>query len=148
MRAFIYCRVSTGEQATEDHYSLENQEKRARECVKTKTWQIGKIRKDKLSGNNSDRPGYQELLDDIRRGLVDAVVVYRLDRLSRNVKDIHDFIDLALENRVQFISITEGFDTTTAMGHAMLGVAAVFAQLTREMIAENVRDGMARRAGR
>jgi DNA invertase Pin-like site-specific DNA recombinase len=51
MRAFIYCRVSTGEQATEDHYSLENQEKRARECVKTKKCKIGEIRKDKLSGN-------------------------------------------------------------------------------------------------
>jgi len=74
------------------------------------------------------------------------VVVYRLDRLSRNVRDIYSFLDQLRTHGVAFVSVTEGFDTTTAMGRAMLGVAAVFAQLTREMISENVRDGLLRRA--
>lgn len=103
-RAFIYCRVSTEEQSTEDHYSLENQEKRTRDCVKAKKWQIGKVRKDIGSGKNDERPGFQELLDDIRKDRIDAVVVYRLDRLSRNVRDIYDFIDLTLQSRRAFSS--------------------------------------------
>jgi site-specific DNA recombinase len=146
MLAFIYCRVSTVEQSREDHYSLDNQEQRGRDYLKMKRWQLFKVRKDVASGKNSDRPGFQELLADIRAKRVDVVVVYRLDRLSRNVKDIYEFLDLIRTSGVAFVSVTEGFDTTTAMGRAMLGVAAVFAQLTREMIAENTRDGLMRRA--
>jgi site-specific DNA recombinase len=74
------------------------------------------------------------------------VAVYRLERLSRKVRDIYSFIDLAREKGVEFIRITENFDTTTAMGRAMPGIAAVSAQLTREMIAGNVKDGITRRA--
>jgi site-specific DNA recombinase len=82
----------------------------------------------------------------VEDGRAEVVLVYRLDRLSRNVRDVYDFIDLVQKQGVDFASISENFDTTTAMGRAMVGVAAVFAQLTREMIAENVRDGLARRA--
>jgi site-specific DNA recombinase len=146
MQAFIYCRVSTDEQSTEDHYSLANQEQRARAYAKLKGWRIAKVRKDVGSGKDDKRLGFQELIADVRTGKVEVVVVYRLDRLSRNVRDIYDFIDLVRDRGVEFVSLTEGFDTTTAMGRAMLGVAAVFAQLAREMIAENVRDGLARRA--
>jgi len=146
MRAFIYCRVSTREQSSEDHYSLDNQEQRGRDYLKMKRWQLFKVRKDVASGKSPDREGFQELLTDIRARRVDVVLVYRLDRLSRNVKDIYEFLDLIRTSGVAFVSVTEGFDTTTAMGRAMLGVAAVFAQLTREMIAENTRDGLMRRA--
>jgi site-specific DNA recombinase len=146
MRAFSYCRVSSEEQSTEDHYSLENQEKKAKEQSKLKDWQIVRVRKDVASGKDTNRPGYQELVAAIKGKEIDVVVVYRLDRLSRNVRDIYDFLALIKEHDVAFCSISEGFDTTTAMGRAMLGVAAVFAQLTREMIAENVRDGLLRRA--
>lgn len=146
MRAFIYCRVSTKEQGSEDHYSLDNQEQRGRDYLKLKRWQLFKVRKDVASGKSAERDGFQELLRDIRQQKVDVVVVYRLDRLSRNVKDIYEFLDTIRESGVAFVSVTEGFDTTTAMGRAMLGVAAVFAQLTREMIAENTRDGLLRRA--
>lgn len=146
MRAFCYCRVSTEEQSTDDHYSLENQEKKGRDYSKVKDWQVVRVRKDVASGKDTNRPGYKELIAAIKAGEIDLVVVYRLDRLSRNVRDIYDFLDLIKKHNVGFASIQEGFDTTTAMGRAMLGVAAVFAQLTREMIAENVRDGLLRRA--
>jgi site-specific DNA recombinase len=105
-----------------------------------------KIRKDVASGKSDDREGFQELLAHVRAGKIDVVLVYRLDRLSRNVRDIYDLLDLLQQHGVAFVSVTEGFDTTTAMGRAMLGVAAVFAQLTRDMIAENTRDGLLRRA--
>ena len=146
MQAYSYCRVSTEEQATDNHYSLENQEQKARDYIKMKGWRVADVRKDVVSGKNSARDGYQDLLKAIKSGKVDVVVVYRLDRLSRNVKDIYDFLDLIKNHDVAFVSLSEGFDTTTAMGRAMLGVAAVFAQLTREMIAENVKDGLMRRA--
>jgi site-specific DNA recombinase len=145
VRAFIYCRVSTKEQSSEAHYSLDNQEERARDYLRMKKWRVAKVRKDVASGKSDEREGFQELLTEIREGRVEAVVVYRLDRLSRNVRDIYGFLDLIRETGVAFVSVTEGFDTSTAMGRAMLGVAAVFAQLTREMIAENTRDGMLRK---
>jgi len=62
------------------------------------------------------------------------------------VRDIYQFLETIKESGVGFVSVTEGFDTTTAMGRAMLGVAAVFAQLTREMIGENTKGGLMRRA--
>ncbi|HEY3414315.1 MAG TPA: recombinase family protein [Armatimonadota bacterium] len=146
MRVYVYCRVSTDEQSTDDHYSLGNQEQRARDYAKAKGWQVSWVRKDVASGKNTNRPGFQALDAAVKIGEVDVVVVYRLDRLSRNVRDIYDFLDELQRRDIAFASITEGFDTTTAMGRAMLGVAAVFAQLTREMIAENVKDGLLRRA--
>jgi len=145
MRAFHYCRVSTKEQGTEDHYSLDNQDQRCGDYTKLKRWRCAFVRKDIASGKNSDRIGFQDLLQAVREKKIDVVVVYRLDRLSRNVGDIYDFLELLRQNNVGFVSVTEGFDTTTAMGRAMLGVAAVFAQLTREMISENVKDGLLRR---
>lgn len=146
MRVFIYCRVSTDEQATDAHYSLANQEQKARDYAKGKGWQVAAVVKDVASGKDANRDGYQQLLAAIKNQSIDGVVVYRLDRLSRNVRDIYDFLYKIQSIEIGFISLSEGFDTTTAMGRAMLGVAAVFAQLTREMIAENVRDGLMRRA--
>lgn len=146
MRAFCYCRVSTEEQSTDDHYSLGNQEKKARDYAKIKDWQVVSVRKDVASGKDTNRSGFQELVSSVKAKDIDLVLVYRLDRLSRNVRDIYDTLDLMRQHDVAFVSISEGFDTTTAMGRAMLGVAAVFAQLTREMIGENTKDGLVRRA--
>ena len=146
MRAFVYCRVSTQEQARDDHYSLANQEARCCDYIKHKSWRCVKVLRDVGSGKSAERESYQELLSAIRGHQVDVVVVYRLDRLSRNVVDVYNALDLFREQEVAFVSVQESFDTTTAMGRAMLGVAAVFAQLTREMIAENVKDGLLRRA--
>jgi site-specific DNA recombinase len=146
VRAFIYCRVSTQEQATDDPYSLANQEARCRQYIKQRSWQLVKVLKEVGSGKSAERPSYQELLAAIREKRVDVVLVYRLDRLSRNVVDVYNALEAFARNNVGFASVQEAFDTTTAMGRAMLGVAAVFAQLTREMISENTRDGLARRA--
>src|SRR5262249_19444785 len=147
MRAFLYARVSTRERSLEDHYSLDNQEQRCRDYVTMKKWQIVKARKDVASGKDADRDGFRELPAVVLAHRFDVVLVYRLDRLSPNVRDIYDFLDTIRNHDVAFVSVTEGFDTTTAMGRAILGVAAVFAQLTREMISENTRDGLLRRGG-
>lgn len=74
MRAFVYCRVSTEEQSTDDHYSLANQEQRARAYADSRDWQVVKVRKDVGSGKNTDRPGFHELLADIRQGNPELVL--------------------------------------------------------------------------
>ena len=146
VRAWIYCLVSIQEQAREDHYSLANQEARCREYIKHKSWGCVKVLREVGSGKAAQREDYQELLHAIAGHLVDVVVVYRLDRLARHVVDVYGALDVFRERGVAFVSVQEAFDSTTARGRAMLGVAAVFAQLTREMIAESVREGLRRRA--
>jgi site-specific DNA recombinase len=146
MRAYVYCRVSTEEQARDDHYSLEDQEQSARLRIQEKGWVAHKVRKDVGSVKSAEREGYQELLQDIQNKQIDVVVVYKLDRLSRNVRDIYAFLHQIDQSHIDFVSLTEGFDTTTPMGKTILGIAAEFAQLTRETIAENTRHGLLQRA--
>ncbi len=99
-----------------------------------------------FSGGNTDRPEFQKLMKDITKKKFSTVVVYRLDRISRNVLDFATIIEDLSKYSVSFVSITEHFDTTTPMGRAMVNIAAVFAQLERETIAERIRDNMSRLA--
>lgn len=92
-----------------------------------------------------NRPGLQALITDIKE--VEAVLVYKLDRLSRSQKDALFLIeDVFLKNGVNFVSISENFDTSTAFGRAMIGILAVFAQLERETIKERMSLGKSARA--
>src|ERR1035437_3837231 len=87
MRAFVYCRVSTQEQAEDDHYSLANQEQRCRDYIKHKSWQLVKALKDVVSSKSAQRESCQELLQAIREQRIDVVVVYRLyHTLQKQVK--------------------------------------------------------------
>lgn len=92
------------------------------------------------SGKNTDRPRFQELLNDIKRGLIRRVVVYKLDRISRSILDFATMMELFQEYNVEFVSSTEKFDTSTPMGRAMLNICIVFAQLERETIQKRVTD--------
>ena len=85
--------------------------------------------KDKgFSGKNTDRPRFQELMADIKRGLIRRVVVYKLDRISRSILDFATMMELFQQYNVEFVSSTEKFDTSTPMGRAMLNICIVFAQ--------------------
>ena len=86
------------------------------------------------SGKNTDRPKFQEMMADIRRGLIKRVVVYKLDRISRSILDFATMMETFQEYNVEFVSSTEKFDTSTPMGRAMLNICIVFAQLERETI--------------
>ena len=86
------------------------------------------------SGKNTDRPKFQELVRDIKRGLIAKVVVYKLDRISRSILDFANMMELFQQYNVEFVSSTEKFDTSTPMGRAMLNICIVFAQLERETI--------------
>ncbi|MDO4301093.1 MAG: recombinase family protein [Clostridia bacterium] len=95
-----------------------------------------------FSGKNTDRPQFKAMMLEIDRGNIDKIVCYRLDRISRNMSDFVKLIDLLNEKNVQFISITESFDTTIPMGKAMMYISSIFSQLERETIAERIRDNL------
>lgn len=95
-----------------------------------------------FSGGNMNRPKFQQLLNDVKTKKFNALICYRLDRISRNVADFSSTLDLLQKNEIDFISIKEQFDTSTPMGRAMVYIASVFAQLERETISERVRDNM------
>ena len=86
------------------------------------------------------------MMKDIAAGNINFVVVYKLDRISRNLRDFFGLMEEFKTREVGFRSLTENFDTTTPMGRAMLAIIAVFAQLERETTAERVRDNMLDRA--
>ncbi len=142
----LYLRVSTDRQAKEGD-SLDEQESELRKFCDYRGFHIHKtfIESGK-SGGNTNRPEYQKLLADIEAKKINAVVVKKLDRLSRSLLDFEQLMTRLQANEVEFISLRENFDTTTAMGKAMLRVALVFAQLEREQTAERIKDVFAYRA--
>lgn len=92
------------------------------------------------SGKNTNRPAFEEMLCDIRKGEVSRVIVYKLDRISRSILDFANMMDEFQKHGVEFISSTERFDTSTPIGRAMLNICIVFAQLERETIQKRVTD--------
>lgn len=99
-----------------------------------------------FSGKNTDRPDFQRLIEDIKQDRISKLYVYRLDRFSRSIADFGQLWNILQEHHVEFVSVTESFDTSTPMGRAMLHIIMVFAQLERETTAERVRDNYASRA--
>jgi len=95
-----------------------------------------------FSGGNLKRPDFQRMMTQVRKRRFRAIVVYRLDRISRNISDFTGLIDELTRLEVSFVSIREQFDTSTPMGRAMMFIISVFSQLERETIAERIRDNM------
>ena len=95
-----------------------------------------------LSGANTDRPGLKRLLADVEDGLIDALIVYQIERLSRDVKDFANIYDKLAKRGVMFISLKESIDTDTPIGKAMIFITATFAQMERETVAARVVDNM------
>jgi site-specific DNA recombinase len=96
-----------------------------------------------FSGGNLDRPALRRLMQDIEDGLVDVVVVYKIDRLSRSLMDFSKLVDVFDKHGVTFVSVTQSFNTTTSMGRLTLNILLSFAQFEREVIGERVRDKVA-----
>ena len=145
-RVACYVRVSTREQS-EHGYSIPEQTDRLRSYCKAMGWKVVKVYTDGgYSGATTDRPALTDLVEASQRHLIDAVVVYKLDRLSRSQKDTLTLIEGFLEHDVAFISMTESFDTSTPFGRATVGILSCFAQLERENIKERTSIGKEARA--
>ncbi len=93
-----------------------------------------------FSGKNTKRPAFTELIQAVESGTIKKVFVYRLDRFSRSIADFSRLWELLEKHSVEFVSVTENFDTSSPIGRAMLNIVLVFAQLERETTAERVRD--------
>lgn len=143
----IYVRVSTTNQA-EEGYSIEEQKDKLSSYCNIKDWSVYKIYTDGgFSGSNTKRPALEQLIRDAKKKLFDTVLVYKLDRLSRSQKDTLYLIeDVFLENKIDFVSLLENFDTSTPFGKAVVGILSVFAQLEREQIKERMQLGKLGRA--
>ena len=93
-----------------------------------------------FSGKNTNRPGFEKMMNDIRAGKIKRVIVYKLDRISRSILDFANMMEIFQKYHVEFVSSTEKFDTSTPIGRAMLNICIVFAQLERETIQKRVTD--------
>lgn len=95
------------------------------------------------SGGTLERPALQRLLADVEAGLIDVIVVYKIDRLSRSLMDFAKLVEIFDRNQVTFVSVTQSFNTTTSMGRLTLNILLSFAQFEREVIGERIRDKVA-----
>jgi site-specific DNA recombinase len=142
MRAAIYARVSTAEQAKEG-YSIDAQKSRLIDFVNSQGWEIADVYVDDgFSAKDLNRPKMQRMMHDMTKKMFDVVLVYKLDRLVRSVTDLHNLLQLFDKYDVKFKSATETFETTSAMGRFFITLVGAMAQWERENLAERVKMGM------
>jgi DNA invertase Pin-like site-specific DNA recombinase len=137
MRVAVYCRVSSKSQ------ELEQQEAACRRLCDYREYDVGEIYSEIISGAKAKRPEFQRLVADLRALKYDGVVVFRLDRLGRNARELALLVD-ELENKgIKVLSVHENFDTSNALGRAMRELIYIFAQLEREQIGEATKQRLA-----
>lgn len=145
-RIAAYIRVSTDEQAKEG-FSIEAQVDACESYCKCHD--LGELYcyiDEGYSGGNPDRPEYQHLIADIKADVVGAVIVWRQDRLSRNIRDLLDWMDTVADKGVLFITVTESFDVTTSSGRLTSSMMGAFGQYFLESLKENINSGLDKRA--
>ena len=147
-RCAVYCRVSTDERLDQEFNSIDAQKEAGHAYVASQRIEgwipVADDYDDPgYSGGNIDRPALKRLMTDIGRGLVDIVVVYKIDRLTRSLADFSKMVEVFERHQVSFVSVTQQFNTTTSMGRLMLNVLLSFAQFEREVTGERIRDKIA-----
>ena len=148
VRCAIYTRKSTEEGLEQEFNSLDAQREAGEAFIasqKTTGWVCSAERYDDggFSGGNAERPALKCLLDDIEAGLIDCVVVYKVDRLSRSLLDFARMMETFERHGVSFVSVTQQFNTAHSMGRLTLNILLSFAQFEREIISERTRDKIA-----
>jgi site-specific DNA recombinase len=147
-RCAIYTRKSTEHNLDLAFNSLDAQREACEAYIRSQAhegWRLVPIRFDDggLSGASLDRSALQDLLEQVRAGKIDVVVVYKVDRLTRSLADFAKLVELFDAHAVSFVSVTQSFNTTSSMGRLTLNVLLSFAQFEREVIGERVRDKIA-----
>jgi len=147
-RCAVYTRKSSEEGLGQDFNSLHAQREACESFIKSQAgegWRLVKTAYDDggLSGGSMERPGLQRLLGDIRDKLIDVVVVYKVDRLTRSLADFAKMVEVFDGHGVSFVAVTQQFNTTTSMGRLTLNVLLSFAQFEREVTGERIRDKIA-----
>ena len=147
-RCATYTRKSSDEGLEQDFNSLHAQRAACGAFIRSQAgegWRPSKALYDDggLSGGTMERPALQRLLVDIRNGLIDVVVVYKVDRLTRSLADFAKMVEIFDAKGVSFVAVTQQFNTTTSMGRLTLNVLLSFAQFEREVTGERIRDKIA-----
>lgn len=148
LRCAIYTRKSTEEGLEQQFNSLQAQREACEAYIQSQRhegWKLVATEYDDggYSGGNLNRPALQRLLKDIANGLVDIIVVYKIDRLTRSLHDFSKIVDVLEKRQASFISITQHFNTSTSMGRLTLNMLLSFAQFEREITGERLRDKIA-----
>jgi len=148
LRCAIYTRKSSEEGLDQTFNSLDAQREASEAYVQSQAsegWKLLPCRYDDggYSGGTMERPGLKQLLADIEAGLIDVVVVYKIDRLTRSLTDFARIVEIFEKAEVSFVSVTQSFNTTSSMGRLMLNVLLSFAQFEREVTGERIRDKIA-----
>jgi site-specific DNA recombinase len=148
LRCAVYTRKSSEEGLEQEFNSLHAQREACEAYIvsqKPEGWVLVRDAYDDggISGATLERPGLKRLLGDIEEGLVDVVVVYKIDRLSRSLADFAKLVEIFDRHEVTFVSVTQSFNTTTSMGRLTLNILLSFAQFEREVTAERIRDKIA-----
>jgi site-specific DNA recombinase len=144
----VYTRKSSEEGLEQDFNSLQAQREACEAFIKSQAgegWRLIKTAYDDggLSGGTMERPALQRLLVDISQGLVDVVVVYKVERLTQALSDFAKMVELLDARGVSFVAVTQQFNTTTSMGRLTLNVLLSLAQFEREVTGERIRDKIA-----
>src|SRR5208282_1761035 len=147
-RCAVYTRKSSEEGLEQDFNSLHAQREACEAFIASQQgegWRLIKTAYDDggISGGTMERPALQRLLDDIGHGLIDVVVVYKVDRLTRSLADFAKMVEIFDGHGVSFVAVTQQFNTTTSMGRLTLNVLLSFAQFEREVTGERIRDKIA-----
>lgn len=144
----IYTRVSTDNQAEKNFNSCESQELKIMSFIDSQeNLNIFKSYSDPgFTGANLERPGLQEMLFDIKNNKVNLVISYKIDRLTRSPKDFYNLVETFEQYGVDFISVTERFDTSTPSGRLLRNIMLTFAQFERELTSERTKDKLLQRA--
>jgi len=148
LRCAIYTRKSSEEGLDMEFNSLDAQREACEAYIASQRcegWATIRERYDDggFSGGTLERPGLKQLLTDIEDGLIDVIVVYKIDRLSRSLMDFARLVEIFDRHSVTFVSVTQSFNTTTSMGRLTLNILLSFAQFEREVIGERIRDKVA-----
>jgi len=144
----LYTRVSSRNQAEADYSSLKTQRERLEAyCKSQDNYSVYRVYEDGgYSADSLDRPALKEMLRDLRDGKLNCVLAYKIDRLTRSVRDFHQLMDVFDRSGVKFVSVTQSLDTQNPMGRLLRNVLLDFAQFEREMTADRTRDKMHQRA--
>ncbi len=145
IRCAIYTRKSTDEKLDMEFNTLDAQREAGEAYIRSQRhegWEIISERYDDggFSGGNADRPALKKLMEHLRLGYIDMIVVYKIDRLTRSLYDFAKMVELFDEHNVSFVSVTQQFNTSTSMGRLTLNVLLSFAQFEREISGERIRD--------
>lgn len=148
LRCAVYTRKSTEDGLEQEFNSLDAQREACEAYILSQRhegWTLvpGRYDDGGFSGGNMERPGLRALLADVDAGLVDVIVVYKVDRLTRSLADFAKIVERLDARQASFVSVTQAFNTTTSMGRLTLNVLLSFAQFEREVTGERIRDKIA-----